>query len=109
MKKRYQTRLEKIDKDSIDKNRFANDSLVENTFTNESDDVLPEIPELDSILELPQPLKEMALVQAICHAHRSSVKQKSSSKQTSLNKHGNAPLAAWVNSNSKSQQQDNQN
>ncbi len=49
---------------------------------NYSDQTLPEIPELDEILELPKNIREEAFVRAVCTAHKAKVKANKKVKQT---------------------------
>jgi hypothetical protein len=46
-----------------------------------TDKYLPEIPELDEILDMPKNVKEEAFVRAVCTAHKARVKANKKAKQ----------------------------
>ena len=71
MKKSYQKRLDKVE--------------------NDSGDCCAEIQDLDSILALPHPLRELSFVHAVCDGHRNPKKRKSKARA--------APLEKWIDSN----------
>lgn len=90
MKKGYQKRLNKLS------DKF-NESVV--TSGARELDEIPELEELDQILELPQPLREMSLVKAICDSHRRRRKTVQVAKnQTSPN----PVLSVWQETSTKS-------
>ena len=105
MKKSYQKRIDNLSRRLCEENAVLNNTAALDNVMHEE---LPEIEGLDEILELPQPLREISLVKAICdgHKNRKRKKAKAISSEGGLSK---VPeLAAWQES-SKDQFYNSQN
>ena len=108
MKKAYQKRLDKIFRQSPDKTCGVDED------TNNDD--IPEIEELDQILELPPPIREISFVKAVCKTYKrcrksknDSTKPEPSSEPQKSSASDPSSLAEWQESDSKSQTYNSRN
>ena len=105
MKKGYQKRIDNLSSRLFEENAeslensipFDSNSVDSNSFDSTPTlEELPQIENLDEILELPQPLREISFVKAICDGHKNRKRSKTTLSERRLT--AVPELAAWQES-----------